>query len=141
MPARAVDIKIYPDMFAYMAGGLTVDDLNGMPMLSVRDVALRGWKLSLKRGMDIIGSFIGLVCSVPSLLLTAILIKLESPGPVFFCQERMGLDGRPFPMIKFRSMRTDAEKDWPRLDDRGRSACDAHRAVYAQDQLGRDPAT
>jgi exopolysaccharide biosynthesis polyprenyl glycosylphosphotransferase len=108
-----VNIKVYPDIFAYMAGGVTVDDLNGMPLLSVRDVALRGWKLSLKRGMDIVGSFIGLVVLSPLFVLTAILIKLESPGPVFFCQERMGLDGRPFPMIKFRSMRQDSEKSGP----------------------------
>jgi len=108
-----VSIKVYPDIFAYMAGGLTVDDLNGMPMLSVRDVALRGWKLSLKRGMDIVGAFAGLVMLSPIMILTAILIKLESPGPVFFCQERMGLDGRPFPMIKFRSMREDSEKNGP----------------------------
>lgn len=108
-----VNIKVYPDIFAYMAGGLTVDDLNGMPLLSVRDVALRGWKLSLKRGMDIVGSFVGLVVFSPFLVLTAILIRLESAGPVFFCQERMGLDGRPFPMIKFRSMRQDAEEGGP----------------------------
>jgi exopolysaccharide biosynthesis polyprenyl glycosylphosphotransferase len=108
-----VNIKVYPDIFAYIAGGLTVDELNGMPMLSVRDVALRGWKLSLKRGMDIVGSFIGLVLLSPLLVLIGILIRLESPGPVFFCQERMGLDGRPFPMIKFRSMRQDSEEDGP----------------------------
>lgn len=108
-----VSIKVYPDIFAYMAGGLTVDDLNGMPLLSVRDVALRGWKLSLKRTMDIVGAAIGLVLLSPLMVVTAILIKLESPGPAFFCQERMGLDGRPFPMIKFRSMRSDAEKDGP----------------------------
>jgi exopolysaccharide biosynthesis polyprenyl glycosylphosphotransferase len=108
-----VSIKIYPDIFAYMAGGLGVDDLNGMPLLSVRDVALRGWKLSLKRGMDFIGSFFGLVMLSPMFVLTAILIKLESPGPAFFAQERMGLDGRPFPMIKFRSMRQDAERSGP----------------------------
>ena len=108
-----VNIKVYPDIFAYIAGGLTVDEPNGMPMLSVRDVALRGWKLSLKRGMDIVGSFIGLVLLSPLLVLIGILIRLESPGPVFFCQERMGLDGRPFPMIKFRSMRQDSEEDGP----------------------------
>jgi exopolysaccharide biosynthesis polyprenyl glycosylphosphotransferase len=108
-----VDIKVYPDIFAYMAGGLTVDDLNGMPLLSVRDVALRGWKLSLKRGMDVVGAFFGLVALSPFMTLTALLIKLESSGPVFFCQERMGLDGHPFPMIKFRSMRADAEKHGP----------------------------
>ncbi|MBN2303140.1 MAG: undecaprenyl-phosphate glucose phosphotransferase [Anaerolineae bacterium] len=108
-----VSIKVYPDIFAYMAGGLTVDDLNGLPMLSVRDVALRGWKLSLKRGMDVVGAFVGLVFLSPFFFLTAILVKLESPGPVFFCQERMGLDGRPFPVIKFRTMRQDAEKHGP----------------------------
>jgi len=108
-----VDIKVYPDIFAYMSGGLTVDDLNGMPLLSVRDVALRGWKLSLKRAMDVMGAFAGLVVLSPFMALTALLIKLESPGPVFFCQERMGLDGHPFPMIKFRSMRADAEKRGP----------------------------
>lgn len=108
-----VSIKVYPDIFAYMAGGLTVDDLDGMPLLSVRDVALRGWKLSLKRAMDLFGAAFGLVVLSPLMTLTAIIIRLESPGPVFFCQERMGLDGRPFPMIKFRSMRSDAERSGP----------------------------
>jgi exopolysaccharide biosynthesis polyprenyl glycosylphosphotransferase len=108
-----VNIHVYPDILAYMTGGLTVDDLDGMPLLAVRDVALRGWKLSLKRGMDMVGSFIGLVLLSPVLVLTAILIRLESPGPIFFCQDRMGLDGRPFPMIKFRSMRQDSEKKGP----------------------------
>ncbi len=108
-----VSIKIYPDLFAYMAGGMSVDELGGIPLLSVRDVALRGWKLSLKRGLDIFGSMIGLVVLSPFMLLTAIVVKLESSGPAFFCQERAGLDGRPFPMIKFRSMRDDAENDGP----------------------------
>lgn len=114
-----VSIKIYPDLFAYMAGGMSVDELGGMPLLSVRDVALQGWKLSLKRGLDIIGSGIGLVILSPFMMLTAILIKLESPGPVLFCQERAGLDGRPFPMIKFRSMRDDAEKSGPGWTTKG----------------------
>jgi len=96
-----------------MSGGITVDDLNGLPLLSVRDVALRGWKLSLKRAMDMVVSFIGLIFLSPALVMTAIAIKLESPGPVFFCQDRMGLDGRPFPMIKFRTMRQDAEREGP----------------------------
>ncbi len=105
-----VDIKVYPDMFAYMAGDLGVDDLDGMPLITVRDISLRGWKLSLKRGLDIVGSVMGLVFFSPWMLLTALLIKLESPGAVFYTQERMGLDGKPFQMIKFRSMRQDAEK-------------------------------
>jgi len=108
-----VSIKIYPDVFAYMADGMSVDELGGMPLLSVRDVALRGWKLSLKRGLDVIGGAIGLILLSPIMLLTGILIKLESDGPVFFTQERCGLDGRPFPMIKFRTMRSDAERNGP----------------------------
>lgn len=108
-----VDIKIYPDIFAYMAGDMGVHDLDGIPLLTVRDITLRGWKLSLKRGLDIVGSFFGLVFLSPIMLFTAILIRLESKGPVFYSQIRMGLDGRPFPMIKFRSMRTDAETSGP----------------------------
>jgi exopolysaccharide biosynthesis polyprenyl glycosylphosphotransferase len=108
-----VSIKIYPDLFAYMEGGMSVDELGGLPLLSVRDVALRGWKLTLKRAVDVLGATLGLIVLSPFLLLTAILVKLGSPGPAFFCQERTGLDGRPFPMIKFRSMRSDAEKTGP----------------------------
>ncbi len=108
-----VSIKIYPDLFAFMAGGMSVDDMGGMPLLTVRDIAMRGWKLALKRTVDVVGAVVGLVMLSPLFLLTAILIRLESPGPIFFHQERMGLDGRPFPMIKFRSMRSDAEKSGP----------------------------
>jgi exopolysaccharide biosynthesis polyprenyl glycosylphosphotransferase len=108
-----VDIKIYPDMFAYMAGDLNVDELGGTPLLTVRDIALRGWRLSLKRALDIFGSFFGLIFLSPLMLMTAIAIRLESEGPVFYTQERMGLDGRPFQMIKFRTMRMDAEVNGP----------------------------
>jgi exopolysaccharide biosynthesis polyprenyl glycosylphosphotransferase len=108
-----VDIKVYPDMFAYMAGDMNVDDLGGTPLLTVRDIALRGWKLSAKRGLDVIGASIGLVFLSPPMLLTALMIRLESPGPIFYTQERMGLDGRSFPMFKFRSMRQDAEEGGP----------------------------
>ncbi len=108
-----VDIKIYPDMFAYMAGDLSVDDLNGTPLLTVRDIAMRGWKLSLKRLMDIVGAVVGLILLSPLMVLSAILIRLESHGPVFYTQERMGLDERPFEMIKFRTMREDAEAEGP----------------------------
>lgn len=114
-----VDIKIYPDNFAFMAGTLTVDDLVGIPLLSVRDVALRGWKLSLKRLVDFLGAAAGLVALSPMMMTTAILIWLYDRGPVFFSQERVGLDGRPFPMIKFRTMVTDAEtrRRWTTAND------------------------
>ncbi len=136
----SVDIKVYPDMFAYMAGDLNVDELGGTPLITVRDIALRGWKLSLKRSLDILGSFVGLICFSPLMIFTAILIRRESPGPVFHIQERMGLDGHPFPMIKFRSMRLDAEVHRAGLDGRQRSTPDEIGAHYAAYQLGRNAA-
>jgi len=105
-----VDVKIYPDNFAFMAGTLTVDDLIGVPLLSVHDVALRGWKLSLKRAMDLLGAAFGLVILSPWMLIFSFLIWARDRGPVFFTQERVGLDGKPFPMLKFRTMIVNAEK-------------------------------
>lgn len=115
-----VDIKVYPDMLAYVSGDISVEEVGGTPLVTVRDIALRGWKLSLKRGLDLVGSTLGLILLSPFMLLTAALIRWDSPGPVFLTQERMGMDGRPFHMIKFRSMRQDAEATgpgWTRKDD------------------------
>jgi exopolysaccharide biosynthesis polyprenyl glycosylphosphotransferase len=108
-----VGIKIFPDLFQIIATELSIGDLGGLPLLSVRDIALRGWKLTLKRAVDLVGSAVGLVLISPFLVLAAAIIKLDSPGPVFYAQERMGLDAKPFWCLKFRSMRTDAERDGP----------------------------
>ncbi len=108
-----VSIKIAPSVYDILASGVTIDDLGGLPLLTIRDVALRGWKLSFKRAMDLAGSALGLIVLSPLMMLTALLIKLDSRGPVFFVQERMGLDSKPFPMLKFRSMRLDAEEGGP----------------------------
>jgi exopolysaccharide biosynthesis polyprenyl glycosylphosphotransferase len=108
-----VSIKIFPDVFQFVTSQASIDELGGLPLLSVRDYALRGYLLIFKRLMDVLGSGIGLVLLSPLMLLIAIAIKLESPGPVFFVQERMGLDAKPFRMIKFRSMRRDAESHGP----------------------------
>lgn len=102
-------IKILPDVFNMLANEVQISDLDGLPLLAVRDVALRGWRRTLKRGLDIALSFTALVALSPVILLLAILVKLESRGPAFFVQERMGLDMRPFPILKIRSMRPDAE--------------------------------
>ena len=115
-----ITVKVFPDVFQFIAGQVSIDDLGCLPLLSMRDIAMRGWKLALKRAVDIFGSVVGLIVLSPLMLLVAILIKLESPGPVFYVQERMGLDARPFPFLKFRSMRQDAERDgpgWTKPDD------------------------
>jgi exopolysaccharide biosynthesis polyprenyl glycosylphosphotransferase len=78
------------------------------------------WRRLFKRAMDVVGSVLGLLVTSPVLLLVSILIKLDSPGPVLYVQERMGLHGRRFPMLKFRSMRRDAEENgpgWTKPDD------------------------
>ena len=108
-----VSIKVFPDFFQFIASEADIDDLGGLPLLSVRDFAMRGYMLFFKRLMDIIGSVVGLIVLSPLMMMTAIAVKLESPGPVFFVQERMGLDGKPFLMLKYRSMRQDAEEDGP----------------------------
>jgi Undecaprenyl-phosphate glucose phosphotransferase len=123
-----VTIKVFPDVFQIMADQVSIDDLGGLPLLNVRDIALRGWKRAAKRLMDVVGAAIGLVLISPLMMLMAALIKLDSRGPVFYAQERMGLDARPFQMLKFRSMRQDAEvhgagwtvEDDPRVTRLGR---------------------
>lgn len=109
----ATKIRVFPDTFLFIAGQVSIEDLGGLPLLSLRDVAMRGWRLAVKRLFDIIVSFTGLVILSPLFLLVAVLIKLESRGPVFYTQERMGLDAKPFRMLKFRSMSEDAEKAGP----------------------------
>ncbi len=109
----SIAIRIFPDVFEFITTGVSIDDLGGVPLLNVRDIQLRGWKLSLKRALDIIGASILLVLFSPFMMLFALLIRIESPGSVFYCQERMGLDGRAFQIFKFRSMRQDAEAAGP----------------------------
>lgn len=132
-------VKVFPDVFQIIASDLHISDLNGLPMLTVRDVALRGWRLTLKRGMDLVFSAVGMVLLSPLFLLIALLIKLDSPGPVFYSQVRMGLDARPFPVLKFRSMRVGAEKEtgavWATRDDPRRTRIGAFLRRTSLDEL------
>jgi exopolysaccharide biosynthesis polyprenyl glycosylphosphotransferase len=109
---QRVDIKIFPDIFELMAREVETSELTGLPLMRVRDVALRGWMRLLKRALDVAVSWTLLVLLSWWFLLMALLVKLTSPrGPVLHVQERVGLDGRPFYMLKFRSMRPDAEAE------------------------------
>ncbi len=115
-----VTVRVYPDLFQIMAGPVSIGELGGIPILTVRDIALTGWRRVAKRVLDVGGATIALILFSPLMMLIALLIKLESPGSVFFVQERMGLDAKPFPILKFRSMRKDAEKhgaQWTTTDD------------------------
>ncbi|MCX7973360.1 MAG: undecaprenyl-phosphate glucose phosphotransferase [Candidatus Aminicenantes bacterium] len=106
-----VNVRLIPDVFQLLTLKANIQDLDGVPVISIDDVSLRGFNRLLKRTVDIVVSFFGLVVLSPILLIIALLIKLTSRGPIFYLQERMGLDGRQFTMIKFRTMICDAEKE------------------------------
>ena len=107
-----VNVKAFPDVFQIISSEVSIGDLNGMPMVSIRDAGLRGWNLAIKRAVDVIVATFMLILFSPIMLLVAILTKLGSPkSPVFYVQERVGLDSKPFQMIKFRSMMPEAEEE------------------------------
>jgi len=134
----ATRIRVFPDTFLFIAGQVSIEDLGGLPLLSLRDVAMHGWRLAVKRLFDLAVSFTGIVLLSPLFLLVAVLIKLESRGPVFYTQERMGLDVKPFRMLKFRSMREDAEvagPGWTMPDDPRRTRVGAVIRRFNIDEL------
>ncbi len=109
MGTETVDIKVVPDLLKYMNMNAGVDDFDGLPIVNLTGSPLYGWNLVIKRTVDFLISSFAILITSPIMLGIAILIKLESRGPVLFCQERMGLDGKIFSMMKFRSMHQDAE--------------------------------
>jgi Undecaprenyl-phosphate glucose phosphotransferase len=106
---ETVDIQIVPDLHDYATLGCAVEDFDGLPIVSLNESPLLGWRAAVKRCTDFVLAAIALLVGSPVFLLIAIAVKLTSRGPVFYAQERMGLDGRTFKMYKFRSMRIDAE--------------------------------
>ncbi len=109
---RRVSIRIFPDVFQLISTQVSISDLHGLPLVSIRDASLRGWRFAVKRLVDIVVGSLVLVLLSPLMLLLALAIKLSSPGdPVFYVQERVGMDGKRFWVIKFRSMRTGAEEE------------------------------
>lgn len=104
-----IDMHLMPDFSEWLAWGARVDALDGVPLIQVNETPLFGVQKWLKRSIDFTLSLLGLVVLFPFLLFIALLIKLTSKGPVFYAQERVGLDGKSFQMLKFRSMKTDAE--------------------------------
>jgi exopolysaccharide biosynthesis polyprenyl glycosylphosphotransferase len=135
-----VNVKLFPDIVQIMSTEVTTSDLTGLPMVQIRDVALRGWNLTLKRTMDVIVSAIVLVVISPFLMVVAVAVKVwGGAGPVFYTQERVGLDGKPFQLIKFRSMRDDAEDNtgpvWASPDDRRRTRIGTIMRRWSLDEL------
>lgn len=106
-----VNVRFVPDLFQLLTLKSNIQDLDGVPVISVDEVSLRGLRSIVKRGIDIFVSSLALILISPVILIVSFLVKLTSKGAVFYRQERVGLDGRKFTMIKFRTMVCDAEKD------------------------------
>jgi exopolysaccharide biosynthesis polyprenyl glycosylphosphotransferase len=114
-----VKVKVVSDLFEIVAGDIDLDELEGLPSL---DLGTQGgsWGYRfLKRCLDLSGALIGLIISLPVGMLIAIAIKLDSPGPVVFAQERVGLNGKNFTIYKFRTMHVASKKnDFAPKDDK-----------------------
>ncbi|MBV9816732.1 MAG: exopolysaccharide biosynthesis polyprenyl glycosylphosphotransferase [Solirubrobacterales bacterium] len=107
--AVGVRVSVLPRMFEVVGSAVVIDVIDGMTMLGVRRFGLSDSSRLLKRAFDLCGAALGLLLVGPLMALIALAIRLDSPGPVFFRQTRVGRDGRHFSILKFRSMRTDAE--------------------------------
>jgi len=105
-----VNIKVVSDLYDFVTLRGGVEELDGLPIINIQDTPLHGWGKIAKRALDLIFSLVGIVLLSPVMFAISALIKLTSPGPVLFKQERMGFDGRIFERFKFRSMIEDAEK-------------------------------
>lgn len=113
MQACMADVRLVPEVNPTFAMKPDVSRLDGIPILSLRQTPLYGWNAVAKRAFDLIVGGLALLLAAVPMLIIAVLIKLTSPGPVLYRQRRMGLDGRQFDMLKFRTMRADAEADGP----------------------------
>ncbi len=105
-----VQFKIVPSYFQILVSGLQLETVSGVPVLGVSQLPLDvAVNFLLKRVVDIVGAAVGLLLSMPLIAIFGLLVYLESPGPIFYRQRRMGRNGQPFDIIKIRSMRLDAE--------------------------------
>lgn len=104
-----VDVRIVPDLHRFIQLGSLVEEFDGLPVISLASTPLEGYNRILKRGLDIVLGGVFLVIALPMMVLTAILVKLTSKGPIFYTQERVGLDGNTFRIYKFRTMAINAE--------------------------------
>lgn len=136
---ETVDIRVVPDLLRYMNLQSGVEDLDGMPVININESPLYGWNVALKRVSDIVLSGLAIFLTAPLMLLIVILIKLESKDSVIFKQERVGLDNKVFSILKFRSMKVDAERQsgptWARENDDRRTRVGAFLRKTSLDEL------
>jgi Undecaprenyl-phosphate glucose phosphotransferase len=136
---ECVEVKLVPDILQYATLKASLEDVDGTPVINLSQVPLQGWNSLVKRGMDIAIALAALVALLPFLPLVAALIWFEDRGPIFYSQERMGLDGRSFMIWKFRSMRVNAESStgpvWAVEDDPRRTRIGSFLRRTSLDEL------
>jgi Undecaprenyl-phosphate glucose phosphotransferase len=136
---ECVDVRVVPDLLQFIALRARLEDLDGVPIINISGVPLEGFNGALKRVIDIVASVAALVVLALPFAVIAIIIRWTSPGPVFYRQERMGLDGHPFLVFKFRSMYHDAEREtgpvWTRKDDPRRTPLGTLLRRFSLDEL------
>jgi exopolysaccharide biosynthesis polyprenyl glycosylphosphotransferase len=115
LESKPVRISIIPEIYDYLIGSVRISHIFGTPLIEINNNIMPYWQQVTKRVIDIIVSLMVLTIGFPFYLLIGILVKITSPGPIFFSQERIGKNGIPFQIYKFRSMYTDAEKFGPAL--------------------------
>ncbi|HIC89408.1 MAG TPA: undecaprenyl-phosphate glucose phosphotransferase [Anaerolineae bacterium] len=115
LQALPVTVRVVPDLFDLVFWRATVEDFGGIPLIGLRDSAIEGVPKIAKRVFDVVVASIALLILWPVMLLIALAIKLDSPGPAIFRQQRVGENGKLFWMYKFRSMVPDAEKLQPKV--------------------------
>jgi Undecaprenyl-phosphate glucose phosphotransferase len=118
---ECLDVKVVPDLLQVIALRARLEDLDGVPVININDVPLQGFNTIVKRAIDVAISSAALAILAAPLGILAALVRLTSRGPVFYYQERMGLDGKSIIIVKFRSMFEDAEAGtgpvWARQND------------------------
>lgn len=134
-----VSIHVVPDLLQFMVLRSRLEDLDGLPTINLSESPLEGWSRFVKRAFDLVVAGIALLVLAPSMILIAIAIWLEDRGPVFYRQVRMGLDGKPFEILKFRSMRVGAEVStgavWAEKDDPRRTRVGRFIRGWSLDEL------
>jgi Undecaprenyl-phosphate glucose phosphotransferase len=134
-----VTIHLVPDVVGLVSLRGGIEEFEGVPLLHLRESPLHGWSNVLKRVFDLAFGTAALALAAPVMLGIAAAVKLTSPGPLLIRQERMGLDGRPFAMLKFRTMRPDAEAGtgpvWAKRNDDRRTAIGAFLRRWSLDEL------
>ena len=104
-----VRVRLMPDLLEVVTVRTGIETLRGLPMITLREPAITGINGALKRALDVVGATLSLIVCGPMMLALAALIRLDSPGPILFTQERAGQYGKPFRIYKFRTMVANAE--------------------------------